>query len=438
MHPLNVILTPLRKGTPRSGRTQVDLLLRVQAMEPSVADSTPRAPLHLAVVLDRSGSMAGRPLAEARRCALAIAGRLAEGDRLALVAYDHRARLVQPCQPLSDPLAFELLLAGLAPGGYTDLYAGWATGVEALRKAHRPGVVSRVLLLSDGQANQGITEPDQLAVAAHNAVEAGISTSTYGLGDGFAEDLMTAMAREGAGRAYYGETAEDLLEPFMEEFDLLSHLVARRLQVAVDVPTGWTVVQLNHYPEQAPGCWRLPDLAAQAEAWALFRLEGPVPEGLSSDHLLVANLTLQWEDPQGRGSGPRLVPARLPVLSEAAWQALPEDPLVARRLLELQLGDLQEQAHQSAMAGDWEEARRLLDRMKPLAAQNPWTQATVAALEDLLDRGEREAVTKEFHFSAAATSHRLAALDEDDLGPGTSYTRRKRRQGKAEPPGEPR
>jgi Ca-activated chloride channel homolog len=443
MNPLNVILTPLRQGAPRAGRVEVDLLLRVQAPELPAEAAAPRAPLHLAVVLDRSGSMSGQPLAEARRCAAAIAARLASGDQLALVAYDHRATLVQPCRPVQDLVAFQSLVNAIEAGGYTDPYAGWATGVEALRRAHRPGVVSRVLLLSDGQANQGITDPDMLASAARNAAEVGISTSTYGLGEGFEENLMTAMAQQGAGRSYYGETAEDLMDPFMEEFDLLSSLVARRLQVAVDVPRGWTVSQLNHYPELAPGCWRMPDLAAKAEAWALFHLEGAIPEGYVGDTLLLANLTLQWDDPKGLGSGPRLVPARLPVLSDEAFRALPEDPLVASRLLELRVGELQEQAHRAALADDWDEVRRLLDEMKALAAENPWTLEIVASLEELMRRGERDTTTKELRFGSSAIRYRLTSLNEEaECQPTASYTRRKRRQGKGGPlgsdtPGEP-
>jgi Ca-activated chloride channel family protein len=105
--------------------------------------------------------------------------------------------------------------------------------------------------------------------------DAGVGTSTYGLGQGFNEELMTAMARAGRGNAYYGQTAEDLMDPFREEFDLMSALCARRLRLAVAPARGVRVEILNQYRTDAEGRTMLLDLAYGGEAWAVMRLTVP-------------------------------------------------------------------------------------------------------------------------------------------------------------------
>ncbi len=423
-------------GLPAEGPFQVDLLVRVQAPDAPEAHSAPRAPLHLAVVLDRSGSMSGGPLREACRCAAAILDRMGPQDHLALVAYDNRAKVLRSCLPMNDKEETRRILSSVHSGGNTNLHMGWATGVQELRKAHKPGVISRVLLLSDGQANEGMVEPDDLAAECAQAQGVGISTSTYGLGSGFGEGVMTAMAKHGQGRSYYGESAEDLMDPFMEEFDLLSNLVARKLTVAIRALPGIRVTQRNGYMPCGEGAWTLPDLPYQGEAWALFRLEGRVSElapWISDGQVALAQVLLHWQDANGKDA---LLPPHnfhLPLVPSTDYSQLPEDPLVARRVGELDASYLQDQAHQAAMAGDWDRVQVLLDELKSISRDNAWTSSVVKELEALMEEGKQDVFLKEIRFSSSMGSMRISAKDESDdyLMPTSSYLRRKKRQGKA-------
>ena len=81
---------------------------------------------------------------------------------------------------------------------------------------------------------------------------AGVTTSTLGLGRDFNEGLMTLIARAGRGRAYYGETAEDLMAPFREEFDLLNAIAGRKVSCLLKPVTGVTMEVLNPYPRDPP------------------------------------------------------------------------------------------------------------------------------------------------------------------------------------------
>lgn len=134
--------------------------------------------------------------------------------------------------------------------------------------------LKRVILLSDGQANQGLTDAAEIAIQCARWATHGVTTSTYGLGRNFNEELMIAMARAGGGSSYYGDTAEDLMEPFERELELLGNLCLRELRLAVQVPEGVEVQVLNDLP-RTDGQWHLSDLAWGAEAWAVLRLKVP-------------------------------------------------------------------------------------------------------------------------------------------------------------------
>lgn len=427
-----LLLQPHRAGLPAGRPFRLDVLVRVQAPD-APPTAAPRPPLHLALVLDRSGSMSGRPLQEAKRCALAIAERLQPQDQLALVTYDHRAETVLPLAPVADPEAFRQAVARVRSGGCTNLHLGWATGLKQLQRARQPEVLSRVLLLSDGQANEGLVDPAALADQAGTAAEAGVSTSTYGLGHQFEEQVMSALARAGRGRAAYAETATDLLDPFLEEFDLLANLFARKLALAVQVPAGVQVTQLNGYPQLEPGTWALPDLGYAAEAWAVLRLEGDAARFTERHPVDLLRVDLRWADAQGVEGELPPQSLTLPALAPEAFLALPKDELVVRRAGELLAADLQARAYRACLEDDWDEVRRLLDELRELAKTNPWTEATLQELEELAEQREREGFRKEVYYQSMTSSQRLADKDEGFIlyqSSVNSYTRRKKRQGK--------
>jgi len=435
---LKLILQPLQRGVATSGAADIHVLVRLQAPERPTDTNQARTPLHIAVVLDRSGSMSGRPLHEACRCASAIAERLVVGDHLAVITYDDRIQVLRPCSPVSNLSSLKDEIHSITAGGYTNLHGGWAAGIEALRQAHHAEVINRVLLLSDGAANKGITDPATLASAAQAAASEGVSTSTYGLGQEFSEGLMTTMANSGGGRSYYGDSAEDLLDPFMEEFDLLSNLVARKVTVSWKAPEGWTLTQMNGYALAEPGHWSMPDLAYQSEAWAMFRLQGPVgaaPGGA----LDLGRIKITWQDTQGKAMESLSLPFSLPVVAAEAIPLLPKDPMVANRLAELRIGQLQELAHHAAQTEDWNLVRVYLDEMRTLAADHPWSKAVVEELTSLMEKREYRSLSKEFRYGSMGSGSRLTDVEEDLLRPsGSSYTRRKPRQGKAmSPDGQP-
>lgn len=172
-----------------------------------------------------------RPLEEAKRCAEYVLDKLRPTDAVALVKFDNRVQRLWPAVALGDGAPQRAATAGIQAGGNTNLHGGWKEGADALVDVSGQGR-KRVILLSDGQANEGVTDLAEIAAQCAAWASKGITTSTYGLGNSFNEQLMVAMARAGSGNHYYGETADDLIEPFQQELELLGNLCLRALRLA--------------------------------------------------------------------------------------------------------------------------------------------------------------------------------------------------------------
>jgi Ca-activated chloride channel family protein len=222
---------------------------------PPAPDSGERAPLHLALVVDRSGSMSGRKLEVAKECATFLARRLKTTDQLALVAYDDEVTLVRPLAP-ADEHDTTARIAGILPGGTTNLSGGWLKGLEELGRAKRSpkNTVRRVLLLTDGLANVGITDRGELSRLAGGTKQTA-ATTTIGFGDGFDEDLLTQIADASGGATYYAEDPDAAPGIFAEEFDGLTTLVVQNVSVEIRPdPAVDLLGVLNEYPSvRVPG-----------------------------------------------------------------------------------------------------------------------------------------------------------------------------------------
>lgn len=180
---------------------QVTCLLELTA--PADITTAQRPGRTLVVVLDRSGSMSGEPLEAAKGALTALARRLAPQDCLGIVTFDDQAEVVLPCRRMADHHAEDVQrsIARIHSGGSTDISAGYLLALReaksALAATGQPSAT--VLLVSDGHANAGITEPDKVHELARKAVDAHVVTSSLGFGLGYDEQLLEALSRGGNG-----------------------------------------------------------------------------------------------------------------------------------------------------------------------------------------------------------------------------------------------
>jgi Ca-activated chloride channel homolog len=202
---------------------QVSALVELTAPEPPSNATRPTSTL--VVVLDRSGSMAGDRIDAAKTALLALVDRLDPRDRFGLVTFDHQVQVVVPAGPLTDKASVKRAIAEVRDGGSTDLSAGYLRGLqEARRVAGRDGAT--VLLVSDGHANAGLCEPQQLGDIARKFQAEGVTSTTLGMGLGYDERLLSAIAAGGAGNEHFAQTADEAVQLIAGEVEGLLSLVA--------------------------------------------------------------------------------------------------------------------------------------------------------------------------------------------------------------------
>jgi len=430
-----ILVQPRRAAVLANLDGMFDVLVRVQAPDRPTGAIPRSNRLHVALVIDRSGSMSGRPLHEAKRCAEFVVNGLLPTDCVSLVAYDNEVRTLVPFAAVADRTRLLSAIQRIEAGGSTDLHGGWTAGAESLAPHTAANVVSRVILLSDGCANQGLTDPAAILSQCAELAAAGVSTSTYGLGQTFNEELMIGMARAGGGNTYYGETAEDLMDPFREELALLNALCARRLVLELHTPDGVRAEVLNGYRGDQVSGWQLPDLAFGGEAWALVRLT--VPRALAAGgHVLdLLTVRVRFADPAGVPQPVLAGSLSVPVVTVDAFTAIAEDELVGRRAKELEAALLEDQAREAARMGNWATVDHLVAEAGQLAAANPWLQGMWRSLHDLAARRDEVMFVKEAAFNANRKRTRLASKQESPDSVETDvaeFLRRKMSQGKAD------
>lgn len=226
--------------------TEHDVHVMFELEVPEAPTDGTRQPLRVGLALDRSGSMHGENLETVKRCARYLAERLDAQDAYALVAFDDEVRLVSSLAA-PDLAGLGPRIDGLRPGGLTNLSGGWLKAIEEVRR--RDDGIRRVLLLTDGLANEGVTDPSQLTAIARTTSGQGVSTSTIGVGDGFAEELLTELADAGGGRAWFADSVEAIPRIFAQEFDDLVAVVAQNVSVELRPgPEVQLLAVLNDYP----------------------------------------------------------------------------------------------------------------------------------------------------------------------------------------------
>lgn len=428
-------LTPEHAALLEMQSDSLNVLLRVNADQIVRLERQPPA-LNISIVIDRSGSMSGRPIREATRCANFMLDRMQSTDRLSIISYDDFAKVEVPSQIVGDRTVFKKALSDIDSGGSTDLHAGWLSGAEQVAMHQTNTNVSRVLLLSDGNANRGLTSPDQISKHCETLADSGVQTSTYGLGSRFNEELMSRMAKAGLGNAYYGQLAEDLIDPFTEEFDLLASLCAKKLRLSLQPSKNVKVEVANQYNLDAGGRHILPDLAYGGDAWALLKLRFPtdlVKQGAKSILLLTAHL--DFEDLEGNPSS-TVVHLRLDSLPHSEFETVSTEPTVRSRVQELRAAEIQDAARNAARREDWAEVDLLLEQLKQEVANSPWLAASLAELKRYAQMRQTESFSKEIHYKSEKLRSRLvdssegmdwSLIEETDKA---SFLRRKMEQGK--------
>lgn len=256
-----------------------------------------RAPVNVAIVLDRSGSMSGRKIEEAKRAAIMAIERLREDDIVSVVTYQSTVNVLVPATNMHDREAVRAAIRRIRAGGNTALFAGVSKGASELRKFLDRNRVNTLLLLSDGLANIGPSSPGELAQLGASLGREGITVTTIGLGLHYNEDLMTRLAMASDGNHFFVEDERDLEAAFATEFSDALSAVAHGVTIHIHCSGGVRPIRLLGRKAQIVGRdvhASLNQLYRDQTRYLLLEVE--VPAGARARTQRIADVTIGYHD----------------------------------------------------------------------------------------------------------------------------------------------
>lgn len=388
----------------KNSRGETFLFAEVAAGEDRAGAAGPSAPMNLALVIDRSGSMKGDRIANAMTAAVGAIERLRDGDSVTVVAFDSAAQVVVPPTRVSSSSrpSMEGAVRNIRIGGDTCISCGMLEAMQQLAQTSLSGDrVNRMILLSDGATNSGIKDVPGLRAMANRMTGKGVTISTIGVDVDFDEKVMAALANEGNGRHYFVANASGLPAVFSQEFDDILASVAKEAELSIELAPGVEVAEVFDRSFRREGSKIIVPFgtfSAKQEKTVLVRLTVPADREGSRP---VADVKLAYRDLVKKTDGSCGGSLAVAVRDDGSEQK-ELDPFVAARV------------ERSRTASTLTEANRLFESGRIAEAR-----AKLATRQVELKKTENESLA--LAKVAATTAPRRAAksLDrdfEDQLG----------------------
>ena len=387
---------------------KVTLMLDLTA--PANPKHTTRPGQAVQVVLDRSGSMEGGPLDAAKGSLLKLIDRLAPQDSFGLVAFDDSALVIAPTRTMADHHMPSLRKAirEINTGGSTDISAGYLLGLRELNRVQAQGG-STILLISDGHANAGEKDPKFFAEVSTKSAQDKVTTSTIGLGTGYDETILEALAQGGGGAHRFAGTIDEAVGAIVAEVDdLLDKSIVNavlRLTPAAAMkraPLIRVVQRLPHWMDGTTYVVQLGDLFSGENR--RFVIDIDVPEIASLGLCKVADITIEYLNLADRQEISVTMPVNVNVVPGDVAAGRVADPIVRAERLILEAQDAKSLATQELLTGKIKEA---CGRLKGTAA-NLRREASLIPVVD-----ERSAESLELIRAEADEIENLAKTAEE-------------------------
>lgn len=396
----------LKPLLPAGGGDTTLLIRLVAAPDPNARLA---APMDVAFVLDRSGSMGGGKLALAKEGVALALERLRPTDRVALVIYDDDVEVVQPLTDASADALIRLqrTLRPLDTGGSTFLSGGWIAGCQELANAPAGDTgrtrIRRTILLTDGQANVGMLDPQELAKHASQLRKMGIVTTTVGVGLGFDEGLLFAMAEAGGGNFVYAEDALVMRTFFAQELQEMLQIASTATTLHLTLPHGVRGELVSAFPVEREGKTlkvAIGDVPAGDVIDLVFTIQGK--PGVPGE-ILPLRASCHWTDPttdyRHRWD---ISPSPLERVSAQEAANTPQDTLVAERAALQRAAAERRAGLELDRAGRHAESRRRMQLSADYLGAAPQTADVAAAFRE-------SALLAEMPASAPIDNHQRKA-----------------------------
>ena len=333
-------------------------------------------PLNLCLILDHSGSMNGRSLETVKKAANCLVDRLNPGDRLSVVVFDHRAKVLVPSQSVEDPEKIKQQINRLAADGGTAIDEGLRLGIEELAKGKKD-TVSQAFLLTDGENEHG--DNDRCLKFAQLAASYNLTLNTLGFGDNWNQDVLEKIADAGLGTLSYIQKPEQAVDEFNRLFSRIQTVGLTNAYLLLSLMPNVRLAELKPVAQVSPDTIELPlqqeadgrfavrlgDLMKDAERVILANIYlGQLPTGEQA----IANVQVRYDDPAANQVG--LVTPNIPVYAHVVknYQADP-NPQVQHSILALAKYRQTQLAETKLQQGDRSGAATMLQTAAKTALQ---------------------------------------------------------------------
>ncbi|KAA6401733.1 MAG: putative Ca-activated chloride channel family protein [Streblomastix strix] len=260
-------------SVPNTIEVVINILLTINA--PKAPEQKVRNPVAVALVIDKSGSMEdARKLEYAKIAGKSLIEKLESRDKLSIIAFDANVSILVPIAFVNNKKHLESMINLIQPGSTTYISGGLEAGLNQIEGTKLDGI-KRVILLSDGQANVGVQNPEGIAAIAAAHRPNGLSVSTIGLGLNYNENIMQLLAQRGGGQYYYCGEAEDLPNVFDTELLLAKNTVTRRTSALIEPADCVSEVKILGLPTRKQGNETrvdVSDLTSEEERQILIQL----------------------------------------------------------------------------------------------------------------------------------------------------------------------
>lgn len=209
------------------------LLVRIEATSAGIGR---RLPLNLCLVIDRSGSMEGEPLDYVKRACSHVVDLLDPNDVLSIVAFSDSVDVIMPARRVVNKTLIKEHIQRIEVGNTTNLYDGMLVGCQQVASVMNEQMLTRVLVLTDGEPTSGIKDFASIVQLAAEQKARGITITVLGFGTEFNEELLAGIARRSGGNYYYIQRPELIPEVFRAELELLMTVVAKNVRLLFTLP----------------------------------------------------------------------------------------------------------------------------------------------------------------------------------------------------------
>jgi Ca-activated chloride channel homolog len=258
-----------------------------------------RTPVNVALVIDKSGSMLGPKVEHAKQAAIMALNRLTKSDMVSVIAFNHRIERLVPAGPYENADEMRRRIESIRADGQTAIFAAVSQGAQEIREYTTPERFSRVILLSDGQANVGPSSPPELERLGRELGGQGISVTTLGLGLDYNEDLMVRLASASDGSHAFVEDPEQLVDIFNKEFGDILSVVGQDVEIDIECPEGIRPMRALGREAKVSGqriSLKLNQVYGAQQKYVLIELDVPKNKARSSTELAKVNAS--YVDPR--------------------------------------------------------------------------------------------------------------------------------------------